>query len=230
MKNLNEYLAIVSGLLAIILAILRIVELIWKEGRLLNIPKKLLSNPKIAWWIVVVLLLAFSLYLSPVNLFPPKNFPVEKGSVSAYQYEDGKGWSYLAVTSTSVNERLSTRYALDYGLFEEGEGSAGFDLIFVNPQDLSAYNFVEFSVKFGDDEAAFLFCIDDSSGKTDCVKLGDGSIAAATERGTQLVSLPISDYFPSVGRKIVEELTFDAIVSQDQDDHSFTVSNIQFRK
>jgi hypothetical protein len=113
-SNLQGIMAVVSGVLGIVLTLLKILEII-KPDKMMPSIKKLLSDPKVAWWLLVMLLLGISVYLLLVSLdvFPGATFPVEAASVTAFPYEGGQGWGYLAVTIVPVDEGVRTRYRFD---------------------------------------------------------------------------------------------------------------------
>ena len=231
MNSFQAIMAIVSGVLGIILTFLKILEII-KPDKVLPSIKKLLSDPKVAWWLLVIVLLGISLYLILLswNVFPRATFPVEAASVTAFPYEGGQGWANLAVTISPDDETVKTRYVFSYGIPEQGEGYAGLNLQFADPQDLSEFNFVELKISFEDDQAQCNFCIDDSFGRYNCVILGgNGGIVSAAGRGPQAVSLQLSEFFSAISLSFVSELTFDATLSP-KGDHAFTISEIQFRR
>jgi hypothetical protein len=233
MDSAKDAIAIVGGVLGLLVAVLKILEL-WEKVDFPAKLKRLLSSATIAWLLLAVILVGLSGYwfLASRGIFPPSTtFPLETATVKAYPYYDweNEAWSYLAVTLSEKNGKLTTRYEFDFTLPSDSGAWAGFDLHYSEPQDLTEYDFIKFAIGFGDDQARCQLCIDDISGESDCVMLGDGRIVDAMPE-EQTIQIPLDTYFDSIARGFVREITFDVNDSFVQGEHSITVGEIRFAR
>lgn len=187
-----------------------------------------------AWVVLLVVsaLVAYSIWATQ----NPAIYPIEKApAMTSFLYEGARnpavnqGSGYLGITSDSRDGIVNTSYKLDYDLPKDGNAYAGVALWFPEPVDLSNYNFIELKVSFADDQARFRLFIKDAFNGQDSVTLGDGKIVDAKLQ-PQTISLPLKTFFPSVAKKSVRELDLDTNNLFTQGKHTFTVSQIQFRK
>jgi hypothetical protein len=131
------------------------------------------------------------------------------------------------------NENIGTGYLVDYYLPDAGEGYAGLAFKFVEPQDLSSYEFVEITVSFGDEQARCDFFMKDISDQTDLVLLSNtipsntDIILNVIDTG-QIVRIPFTSNFAAVNRKFIKEIGCNANTDFLRGKHTFTISGIKF--
>ncbi|NBD35341.1 MAG: hypothetical protein GVY30_05015 [Chloroflexi bacterium] len=198
---------------------------------------------KLRWPSLILLYLVTMLYAAWVGTWLCKQplkvdsteFPIEKGTVSAYLYQgieepgvdQGKG--YMTVYSSLSEGGYHTAYDLYYQMGQDGEAYAGIALQFQEPQDLTAYNYIELTISFGDQQSRCELFIKDGFGGKNSVVLGDGKFVEA-QREAQTVRIPLETYFPSISRKLVREIDLNVNNYLVTGDHSFRVSDIKFTK
>lgn len=159
---------------------------------------------------------------------------IEETSTTVLYYENASAelkdinQGYLAFSTYTEDRASRTSYKFYYDVSREGSYS-GFDLEFGPPIDLSSYAFIEFKVWFDAPTTRFKLYIDDQSGLSDHVLLGDGSIIEA-KRQEQTVRLPLKEFFPSVSLQSVKEITIDVNNLFSPVPSYFVISEIQFTK
>lgn len=162
-------------------------------------------------------------------------FPIERASVRAFLYEGvnepevGQGTGWLTTMSTLTDNEFTTSYELEYSLPRDGDAYAGVSLWFPEPQDLTRYDFIELTIRFGDEQSRCRLFIKDSFGGQDFVLLGDGNVVEAKIE-EQTIQVPIQTYFAGIARSSIREIVLDVNNEFVQGSHSFTVSSIKFRE
>lgn len=143
----------------------------------------------------------------------------------------GKGSGSLTVVRSGIS---STEYYLDYFLPNEGDAYAGLALRFLDSQDWTAYEFVEVTISFEDEQASCDFGVRDIAGKIDYVRFGGSSpssdIALTISGKQQIAKIPLAINFKSVNRKVVYELIFNTDSYFTRGHHTFKVSAVKLLK
>jgi len=162
-------------------------------------------------------------------------FAPEQASATAFGYQgvddptSGEGRGRFEVSTTVSKGTFETSYRLDYDIPSSSNAFAGIDIWFVNPQDLSDFNYIEMQIKFHDENGRCRFILRDGFGGIGEVILGDGKIIFASS-DEQIVRLEIGKYFPNIAQNSVREIILDAHGYFFYGNNSFTVSGIRFLK
>jgi hypothetical protein len=138
-----------------------------------------------------------------------KSIPV---SVTDYEgIESGSlGIAWLSFVNNELNE---SQFDFTYLIPEEEYGYVGLMFRFLEPQDLSDYDYIEIDVEFYDD-AIINFYILDLYEEKRLVKIGKNitpvgnNINSTSIEGTQLIKIPLHENFNGIRFDVVSQLEF----------------------
>ena len=134
-------------------------------------------------------------------------------SVFSYSGESdinvNKGFGRLSVL---INDKSVTGYKLDYNISEDGFSYAGLSFQFLEPQDLTRYNYIELTINFGDNESRCSFFMEDITNKQHGINIGrdiimTNDITVRSNGENQIIRIPIRQ-FNSINQERVNQIGF----------------------
>ena len=169
-------------------------------------------------------------YVSSINTAVGDS--IELLSPIPYDYDGARepdpngGTGKVTVESEVRDGQTRISYKFDYDI--PPEGYAGFTLQFPEPQDLSMYSAIQFTVEFQDEDIRFRLYVRDKNGKQESPVLIGTGIYGKPTTDSQSISVPLQENFSAVELSQVTDLIFDINSEIAQGRHSFTVSDIKF--
>jgi hypothetical protein len=167
-----------------------------------------------------------------------KYLPIETIPMDFFCYSDeidkhvtGKGWGRLIIRT----ENARAGYVLEYSIPDTGDGYAGLSFTFSSDQDLTEFEFIVFTINFGDNQARTNLYMKDIAKSGNIVPLGVGIPIAQgatvnTNGSDQTFKIPIATNFSSLNRKVVREIGFNSDQGTSRGWHTFKVSDVKFVK
>jgi hypothetical protein len=157
--------------------------------------------------------------------------PGSTTSITVFDYagiKDGKqGMGLVEVNpKDAINE--NTLYEFQYLLPDRGEGYAGFAIEFNEPQDISHFSTLNFTITFLGANTVLRVYVRDKADNQPWIVLGDGVYASAQD-GVQTVSIPLSEFKKPLDLSSVFQIKFGASSSYTSGKHQTVIQNVHFK-
>lgn len=190
--------------------------------------------PVFGAFIAVLIMISLLVFFQPSD----KRIPIESIPLNSVPYggaSDLSGGQGLSSLSLIVDNPSQIGYRLDYSLPDTGDGYAGLAFTFLTPQDLSDYEAIEVTIRYGDEQARGEIFFKDITNQVNGVRLGDTippstDVSVTTEGQKQTIHIPLKTNFGAVNLDVVKEIGFHAHTDFSRGQHAFTVSEIVFLK
>ena len=142
-------------------------------------------------------------------------------------------WANLSIIN-QPNEQ--TKYRLEYLLSQvsEEQSQLGMAFWFSEPQDITAYNFLELSISFDQPDSSCFFDMRDITKSVGSIPIGANvypeNIVVTMNGKIQNVKIPLENYFNHLNKKVISDMGCSASTTFSSGHQGFVIHEIKFTK